>query len=472
MPSFDEMLIGTFTFNVILFFLSFPSERRELAEYGNKLTRAQRAKVKRLIAKRRKNICLFFMCYLSVCILLAFIFQWDSDLLGTGENKSESVPSLEQMDTTPQNAESAAVTTAPEATVVSYFEDFWGEIYETHSPNDGITASVDFREWDSSIDFDLRADAHAEESGLSFFAHQSNMFNSIDGRGSEGDRIVSDIHLPINAFTSASRGNLYISGFIVATKETQGSGAYADVAILVDGEEKWRTTEPITSDTVQPINFVAGIPKTASEVIIRTSCVPIGKGLSLGYIGIGLTHNENELPPISNEEEKPEGPLFVNRFESHSPNDNVVNQVVCRDWDTFSDADLRDGQYTDSGGIFLKMSNYFNSIGTGSSSLITSEIHLPINSQWDLNGLMWTGSIIAEQSTQGSTAYADIAILVDGNEKWRTSEPITGSTVPPTEFSIDLTEAKYEVIIQTQCNALDSGLALGFVNLGHEYKTS
>ena len=164
-----------------------------------------------------------------------------------------------------------------------------------------------------------------------------------------------------------------------------------------------------------------------------------------------------------------DGFTIVRAFETHTPDNNGVDFVEFRGWDSFSDADLRTEQYINKDGLFIKFSNTFSMLGSSLENQIESEIHLVINPKKELNGLVWTGLIVAEQRTQGSSAHADVVILVDGIEKWRTSESITGNTIAPTEFSIDLSDALYEVVIKTYCTPNDNGLALGFVNMEFSY---
>lgn len=116
------------------------------------------------------------------------------------------------------------------------------------------------------------------------------------------------------------------------------------------------------------------------------------------------------------------------------------------------------------------MSNTFNMLGGTNANQIVSEIHFPINPKKNVKNLIWSGLIVAENSTQGSTAYADVVIFVDGVEKWRTKESITANNVPPIKYSINMSDAKYEAIIKTTCTTYDIGLALGFVNMSLKYK--
>jgi hypothetical protein len=303
------------------------------------------------------------------------------------------------------------------------------------------------------------------------------MFNAIGGGGSSSERIVSDIHLQINSDVINQMGTASFTGTIVAANTTQGSNAYADVALLIDGREVWRTEESVTSNTVQPVFFSVDISGANSEVIIRTSCVPMNNGLALGFVDLNTAQqvpNTNSVPATPNQStsSREEKYVFSNIFESHTPKDDAVYPVGLYNWDTFTNADLRNEYYSGSEyfQFLLKISSLFNDLGASSTTSVISEIHLPINPKKDLKDLIWSGLIVAEKSTQGSPAYADIMIFVDGVEKWRTSESITANTVAPVEYSIDLSDAKYEVIIKTICTPLGDGFAIGFVWMDLQYK--
>lgn len=442
---------------------------------------------------KKKKVVIFCVIILFICLLLsimlAYHYNWPSDILHISDT-NDIVSTNEPISTAPSTIEStsqqslsmpSSENSLSQNPVYNYiFEDIFSEIYETHSPENSVSASVEFRKWDPTADVDLRNDSHSEVNTVSYYASYSNIFNFLGGGGSDGERIVSDIHFPVETPLSLNLENCYLTGSIVATQKTQGSDAYADVAILVDGVEKWRSNERITCNTVQPIEFIINIADVQSEIIIRTSCVPMDKGLSLGFIDINIaqnTDNNDDKSPstdLSSQEDSPsreEKYVFVNPFENHSPDNNSIHSVIFGNWDTFTHADLRNEHYEGSeyGQLYLKISDTFNILGASDASPIVSEIHLPINPKKDVTGLIWTGLIVAEQNTQGSPAYADIVILVDGVEKWRTTDSITGSTVPPVEYSVDLSDAKYEVIIRTSCAALGDGLALGFVDMKVEY---
>lgn len=421
-------------------------------------------------------------------IILAKCYGWQSSILGIPDSENTgsdivsptNMPSYVESDSPPltqdvgPESEQPTTTTSPTQEPQGQtltIEDIFAEAYETHSPNDSITSMVSFREWNSSTDSDLRGETYLGKHG--FYASFSNMFNALGASASDNDRITFDIHLPLQDNLQINLESLALVGFVVAEKDSAGSDAYADVAVIVDGNEMWRNEGHITSNTVSPIEFSINLGNVKSEIVIRTSCVPVGSGLSLGFVGLNILQNDqNAITDFQDQNLlSRDGYVFVNAFESHSPKNDSMNFVTFVNWDMFTHADLREEHYSSSGSgqLFLKISNIFNELGASGASAIVSDIHLPINPKKDVNGLIWTGLIVAEKSTQGSSAYADVAILVDGVEKWRTSDSITGNTVQPTEFSIDLSEAKYEIIIRTSCVPLDNGLALGIVNMDAQY---
>jgi hypothetical protein len=176
-----------------------------------------------------------------------------------------------------------------------------------------------------------------------------------------------------------------------------------------------------------------------------------------------------ELDEIHTPNDTPNDALFRKVDESHSPINNKKDFVEFREWDSFSDADLHNEQYMNKEGLFIMFSDKFGSTGAPVEGQIEAEIHLEINPEKNLDGLVWSGIVVAEQRTFGSSAYANVSILVDGVEKWRMPEMITGNTRVPVEFSVDLSNAQYEVIIKMDCTLSKKGLALGFVNMDYHY---
>lgn len=455
MTEFDAFLIGGLGLTFIGFVLSFIGKKKP---------------VEQVIA----SIIIAFIVtalYMFVAILLAYSYNWESSILHI--SAQPNTPSSESnVPTTPPPIETTELQISiPQTTCGIENETFLGEAFESHTPDDVNTASVNFRAWDSAKDKDLRDNTYAGEPGTCYYAMYSNLFNAIGGGGSEGDRITSEVHIPLISTADMDFSDLYFVGAIVAEQGTQGSSAYADVAILVDGVEKWRNESPVTSTTVQPIEFTVSLADAKSEITIKTSCIPLDNGLALGFVGIDVSQgsrleNQESSKNVAGKEKEA---LFARAFESHSPNNSIADSVEFREWDTFSNADLRNEQYIDTGGLFIKFSNTFSLLGASTADQIDSEIHLVINPRKELSGGVWTGLIVAEQSTIGSSAYANVAIYVDGIEKWRTSEAITGNTVAPVEFSVDLSDAQYEVIVKVYCTPCDNGLALGFVNLDYQY---
>lgn len=164
--------------------------------------------------------------------------------------------------------------------------------------------------------------------------------------------------------------------------------------------------------------------------------------------------------------------LFSNVFESHEPPNDSVCNTLFYSWDYNQNSDLRGEIYSNSeyGQFVLSMSNTLAILGATNPNQIVSKIHLPINPKKNLKNLIWSGKIVTEKSTQGSPAYAKINIYIDGVKMWSSSEEVTGNTIKPVEYAIDMSEAKYEVIIETICTPLGDGLTLGFVDMNLNYK--
>ena len=453
MTTFDSFLFGSGALSIIIFFLT--NTIRKKKNKNNKL----------FIITSTIIICLFIITML----FFAYHFNWESDILGlhtTSEEFTEA-SNLYSKETKSDETTDNIHELEPQVQE-NLFETIFSDVSETHTPDDSITASVSFRLWDATTDSDLRNDSHLNTN--SYFVSYSNLFNSIGGGGSDSSKIISDIHFSLSDNKNLNKSNLFFSGAIVATMNTQESEAYADVSILVDNVEKWRSNNSIMGNTVQPVKFKISIENIKKDVTIRIACVPKDNGLALGLIDLDVIQDYYASTSTTNAEISKDVDLFSRAFESHTPKDDAVYQVSFNNWDTFSNADLRGEQYADNSTIFIKISNTFNILGSNSSSPIVSDIHLTINPKKDTESLSLSGLIVAEKSTQGSTAYADISILVDGVEKWRSDNSINGNTVAPVDFRVDLSGAKYEVVFRISCMPLDNGLALGLVGMKEVYE--
>lgn len=160
--------------------------------------------------------------------------------------------------------------------------------------------------------------------------------------------------------------------------------------------------------------------------------------------------------------------LFSNTFETHTP-DDTASVVSLNWWDSSEHKDLRGQNYKDTGGLHLSIFNMFNAMGSGISNPIVSEIHLVLNPDYR-GDKFFSGEIVVESDSAGSKASANISILVDGDLVWQSDAPITGSSIEPASFEIDLTNAKNDVIIKTECTPSGNGLKLGIVNLSKTAK--
>lgn len=161
-----------------------------------------------------------------------------------------------------------------------------------------------------------------------------------------------------------------------------------------------------------------------------------------------------------NEEEKED--LFGAAFESYD-SDVRYDNVEFRWWDSETHKDLRGESYKGAQNYYLSISNTFNSL-VGSSIPLTVDLHLTLNP--DCKGeKFFSGDVVVESQSAGSNSSADITILVDGNVTWECPVTITGTTVEPQHFELELTDAKTEVVIRVESMVTQQGIALGFVNM-------
>jgi len=81
----------------------------------------------------------------------------------------------------------------------------------------------------------------------------------------------------------------------------------------------------------------------------------------------------------------------------------------------------------------------FNSMGSGLSNEINSELHLVYNPEFEKPSI-FKGEIVLHSDAGGTSATAEVVILVDGEVKWSAPEIITGDSIAPIPFEIDISE--------------------------------
>lgn len=132
-------------------------------------------------------------------------------------------------------------------------------------------------------------------------------------------------------------------------------------------------------------------------------------------------------------------------------------------WDSQIHQDLRGESYKETKNYYLSLGNTFNALTDNSSSL-SADIHLTLNPSCK-GEKNFSGDVVVESQSAGSTSSAEITILVDGELVWTCPETMTGTTVEPQHFDLNLTNAATEVIIRVESTITQQGINLGFVNL-------
>lgn len=147
--------------------------------------------------------------------------------------------------------------------------------------------------------------------------------------------------------------------------------------------------------------------------------------------------------------------MFSNYFATYSSK-NIYSYL--RVWDSEKDKDIQGNFHKYESGLKLYNSRYFYM----NDSTLTSDIHLVYNPNYNGN-TNFSGKIILCDSSSGTSASADISILIDGVEVWKSDSRLTGTTITPIEYSIDLKNCKEEVIIRCTCYLpSDSNIEIGF----------
>lgn len=97
-----------------------------------------------------------------------------------------------------------------------------------------------------------------------------------------------------------------------------------------------------------------------------------------------------------------------------------------------------------------------------SDSWFTVTLHFIVDPEYDLTkGTHVSGEFFVDSEVLGSDAYTSISIQVDGKELWHTTDNISGRTLNPVPYSIDIDEGALEMTMVFECNALGKGLGLG-----------
>ncbi len=134
--------------------------------------------------------------------------------------------------------------------------------------------------------------------------------------------------------------------------------------------------------------------------------------------------------------------------------DAVTNAYLTR-WDEEVDRDIVGNTYSTA--MKLKVSNFINAIGGGSSN-ITADVHIPlgakINETWKI-----TFVVAAEMVGNGSSANITI---MSGEEEIYPSFIISSSTTEQLIYEVDLTGIN-DLVIRFDCNAIGEGVCVGIV---------
>lgn len=171
-------------------------------------------------------------------------------------------------------------------------------------------------------------------------------------------------------------------------------------------------------------------------------------------VQIENTTKINEISNTKQEGDLQQGKMFTNYFETHTPDSIACSLSV---WSSRWDKDIRGQTHEYEEGLKLDVSKTFYVTQTK----LTSDIHLTYNPNYSGNKTM-EGKIVLGNESSGTKAMAEVSILVDGKEVWKAEEKITGVTVNPVEYSVDLEDCKSEVIIRTTCYVESGSIQLGF----------
>lgn len=148
--------------------------------------------------------------------------------------------------------------------------------------------------------------------------------------------------------------------------------------------------------------------------------------------------------------------MFTNYFETHTPNNDSAIVCSLAHWNTTNTKDISGSYHEYEQGLELYASRYFYA----NDYNVTSDIHLIYNNNYDGNP-NFSGKIVVGNDSSGTKSTADVSILIDGVEVWKTEQKITGLTISPVEFNINTKNCKEEIIIRTNFYLIGNSLTLG-----------
>lgn len=134
--------------------------------------------------------------------------------------------------------------------------------------------------------------------------------------------------------------------------------------------------------------------------------------------------------------------------------DAVTNAYLTR-WDEELDRDIVGNTYSTA--MKLKVSNFINAIGGGSSN-ITADVHIPLGAKINET---WKISFVVAAEMVGNGSSANITIM-SGKEEIYPSFTISSSTTEQLIYEVDLTGIN-DLVIRFDCNAVGEGVCVGIV---------
>ena len=134
--------------------------------------------------------------------------------------------------------------------------------------------------------------------------------------------------------------------------------------------------------------------------------------------------------------------------------DAVTNAYLTR-WDEEVDRDIVGNTYSTA--MKLKVSNFINAIGGGSSN-ITADVHIPLGAKINET---WKITFVVASEMVGNGSSANITIM-SGEEELYPSFTISSSTTEQLIYEVDLTGIN-DLVIRFDCNAVGEGVCVGIV---------
>ena len=170
------------------------------------------------------------------------------------------------------------------------------------------------------------------------------------------------------------------------------------------------------------------------------------------------------------EDENKDLPIFTNCYKKIEQSNVFSESSVKLQYWQEDKTDIQGQNYkNDKNSLYLRIGDFFNQMdpnGNSGDGNVNVDIHYIINPNYNFSTdkkIKIKGKFVLDSDFKGSDAYTDIFVKVGNQESKKIEEQLTGETVRPIPFEIEVDSNDDEVIMNFECNALGKGLGIGII---------